>query len=446
MRWKRRSQGSSRRKSSSISVGSDVDIVMTDISPRARATRASMEYLSTGSRDSLISAEAMRRLSWSTYAQGSGQQQPPRSAPPLPTQRPDWGFRDGGGGDAFPIRRRSTQGALANIRKRPAKRRPSVVGVVGIKPDGNRVESAASPDHHAESSDDSAYIQFPLSFDTRGTLIPPPTKSATQNPQVRRSAAGSVSDPVQGRKGAGDQSTTGTNECINWSLSPGTSPEHITTVTINQAALLSTPPAPSRVTVSTPTAGRSSGHTVTVGMPARETLDDRDARSTATPDDRVYLRPQSNNSEKSPTPRPISNESIYDEISDSTGSKGAKGTPVLMKAEPFVTVDTVCPVTGAVTKGARVGSIALCKLPRSDVVRMLVRNAPCAGTFLFRESRGKVVLSLWDGYSVQHFGVSDHTRPLTAGEFKGGHWRKFFRRYQAPGVLPVALRCAIVGD
>lgn len=116
-----------------------------------------------------------------------------------------------------------------------------------------------------------------------------------------------------------------------------------------------------------------------------------------------------------------------------------------VRRESCVVVNTVCSVTGTREMDRKIVEMPLTKRSRTEVVRMLQRYAPSSGAFAFRESRGKVVLSIWDGFGVQHFGVNDGSRPLHADEFRGAQFRKFFRAYRRSDALPVRLTCAILG-
>eukprot|EP00038_Savillea_parva_P009983 m.187109 g.187109 ORF g.187109 m.187109 type:complete len:552 (-) comp16985_c0_seq1:101-1756(-) len=122
---------------------------------------------------------------------------------------------------------------------------------------------------------------------------------------------------------------------------------------------------------------------------------------------------------------------------------GASARPSVRR-ESCIVVDTISAATGKKRSRRRVFEIPLSTRTRNDVVRMLVRNASEAGAFMFRNSAGKVVLSLWDGSQVHHFGVNDGARQLCANEFQGPQFRKFFRAYRTSGALPTPLTCAVL--
>jgi len=128
-------------------------------------------------------------------------------------------------------------------------------------------------------------------------------------------------------------------------------------------------------------------------------------------------------------------------ISRETQELATGNTP--QRRQSFIVVDTVCSVTGRHEVARRVDNLPLTKRSRDDVVRMLIRYAPREGAFAFRESRGKVVLSIWDGFGAQHFGVNDGARPLTADDFGPAQFRKFFRVFRNNKALPVKLTCAV---
>lgn len=194
-------------------------------------------------------------------------------------------------------------------------------------------------------------------------------------------------------------------------------------------------------------------------------LGDR-VHSTGSPRERRNLSPPFASEFYTPTTPPARvdaypHESIYAEIPERGSTDRGQATQTLetprhsgvlqrspsrrlIRPQSYVIVNTVSLTTGIVSRKSRVCTLSLCTLDRDAVVRMLVRCAPCPGTFIFRASRGKVVLTLWDGYGVLHFGVNDKARPLTSAEFTPAHWRKFFRRFQQPGALPVSLQCAVV--
>jgi hypothetical protein len=126
-------------------------------------------------------------------------------------------------------------------------------------------------------------------------------------------------------------------------------------------------------------------------------------------------------------------------------SSGGAVSTQRVRRESYVRLNTVCSITEARKVNTKVFDVSVAKCSQSDVVRMLRRYAPAAGAFTFRESRGKVVLSIWDGFGVQHFGVNDGAHSLTASEFGGPQFRKFFRSFRASDSLPTRLTCAILG-
>lgn len=110
-----------------------------------------------------------------------------------------------------------------------------------------------------------------------------------------------------------------------------------------------------------------------------------------------------------------------------------------------VLLDTVSASTGEYLRNRNVSKVSVLPLDRNGILRLLVRCAPCPGTFAFRESdTGKVILVVWDGYLTHEFAVNDGATPLDCKRFDGPHFRKFVRLSSKIDFLPVQLCCAVV--
>jgi hypothetical protein len=76
-------------------------------------------------------------------------------------------------------------------------------------------------------------------------------------------------------------------------------------------------------------------------------------------------------------------------------------TSLRHRRDSHVVVDVLCSTTGNLQPNHEVSNFSLSNRSKSDASRMLARTAPCPGSFVFRASRGHVVLSLWDGSTVR---------------------------------------------
>jgi len=148
---------------------------------------------------------------------------------------------------------------------------------------------------------------------------------------------------------------------------------------------------------------------------------------------------------QSPMQYTLSLEQIAEEDEESTPSKSFPRRS--HRRSSHVMVDTVCTTTGVCKENVPLYDMPPTKFSRAEANRLLLHAAPCPGSFFFRKTaRNDVVLCVWDGAEVQHFGVRNDGRPLAASRFGGAEFRKFFRIHQTPGLLPVSLRCAVLSQ
>lgn len=83
---------------------------------------------------------------------------------------------------------------------------------------------------------------------------------------------------------------------------------------------------------------------------------------------------------------------------------------------------------------------------RREAERIIRTAGNECGMFLFRQSKGLMVLSLCDGNTVQHLKVEDNGENVPANDFSTDHFRRFVKHYSKNkgGTLPVALKTLVV--
>mmetsp|Transcript_30250 Transcript_30250/g.90721 ORF Transcript_30250/g.90721 Transcript_30250/m.90721 type:complete len:495 (-) Transcript_30250:124-1608(-) len=493
MRW-----GLPRRRKSSRISSTEVDCeevsthVVSPFSLRPRGSRGSPASVVSPESDDGIAVMPMsvreggratqginggvgRRVSWSDQQQ---YHRFPRSAPPVSDSTAEpWDFHDDGTGDPEPLAGRAVAGR---------RRCTTLMHLSAGAP------KAASQGQGRQSRGRSATAEASeavVDRDTLGELFSPPPPGRRRRRISSRGSVGSAASGGVSSRGSTDSvgnlwGPTGMNsDGRGWTppdasstglppMVPLVSPSVSTTCDPFSPPALSATPSTDRPLRWTPmTAG--DGADAAGQIPEQEEIVALEKRR-----DLPSHCPSTSVSSMGWSPeRAASNESDYAEIDDAAASgsggaaaavAGSASAPALarvsephcesprlpprrqrsptkrMQVPPYITIDTVSASTGDVSTAAKVSDVPLSQLPRREVVSVLVRCAPCAGTFVFREFSGKVCLSLWDGYGVQHFTVMDKARVLPASEFTPAHWRTFFRRYKIRGALPVALRCAVV--